>query len=230
MNQKNAAHGGTAIKTKAKVFVVDDHPVVRQGLAQLINQELDLKVCGEAQTVQDALKLIPPAKPDLVIIDLSLKGKSGIELIKDLQVREPNLPLLVLSMLDETFYAERVLRAGAKGYIMKEEAPESLLTAIRRVLGGEVYLSDNMSSKMLRKFVAGRPETLGSPIDRLSDRELEVFQAIGHGMKTSQIAEDMHLSVKTIESYREHLKEKLALGDAAELLQHAILWVKSQSG
>ena len=215
-------------KDAIRVFVVDDHPVVRQGLAQLIQQESDMVFSGEAETASDALQKIAAAPPDIALVDISLKDTSGLELIKDLKIRHPDLPVLVLSMHDEGLYAERILRAGARGYVMKEEAIEKVVSAIRRVLRGEIYLSDRMSANMLSKFVEGRPEASRFPIERLSDRELEVFQFIGQGLGTRQTAERLHLSIKTIESHRENIKRKLKLTNATELLQHAIQWVRSE--
>jgi DNA-binding NarL/FixJ family response regulator len=212
---------------KRKIILVDDHPIVRQGLTQLIDAEDDLHVVGEAETPVEALKVIDQVQPDIALVDISLKEASGIELVKDIKIRHPSLPVLVLSMHDESFYAERVLRAGARGYVTKEEATEKVLTAIRRVLTGEIYVSDKMASKMLSKMVDGRPGTEGSfSLERLTDRELEVFELIGQGLGTGQIAKKLHLSVKTIESHRENIKRKLKLRNAAELLQHAIQWVQ----
>lgn len=219
-----------AAKEKARVLVVDDHPVVRQGLKLLINAEGDLAVCGEAESLPDALRVIGPLKPDIALVDLSLKGSSGLELVKDIKVRFPKLPVLVLSMADENVYAERVLRAGARGYMMKEAATERVLVAIRQVLSGGVYLSDAMASRLLNEIVGGRPADAATSIDRLSDRELEVFQLIGQGMGTTEIAHKLHLSPKTIETYRAHIKDKLNLDTATELLQHAIRHVQEAQG
>jgi DNA-binding NarL/FixJ family response regulator len=211
-----------------RVLLVDDHPVVRQGLAQLINGESDMEVCGQAESASEALKAIKQDEPDAAVVDISLKDSNGIELIKDLKVRHPQLPVLVLSMHDESFYAERCLRAGARGYITKEEAIETVLTAIRRVLSGDLYLSENMASKMLSVFVSGGRSAAGSDVERLSDRELEVFELIGLGYQTREVAERLHLSVKTIDSHRANIKRKLGLANATELLQHAIQWVQCE--
>jgi DNA-binding NarL/FixJ family response regulator len=208
-----------------RIFLVDDHPLVREWLGSLIQRESDLSVCGEAEDVQDALQKIEEANPDIAIVDITLRNTHGLELIKDLQARMPNLPVLVLSMHDESLYAERVLRAGAKGYITKQEATKKILTAIRHVLNGEVYLSEKMSARMLNKLVVGRRDKQGYSIERLTDRELEVFQLIGRGYNTRKIAEELRLGIKTVESYRARIKEKLKLNDATELLQHAIQWV-----
>ncbi len=213
---------------KLRVLIVDDHPIVRHGLRQLISQEPDLEVSGEAERPSEALKAIASLKPHVAIVDLSLREGSGLELIKDIKVRHPKLAVLVLSMHDESIYGERVLRAGARGYITKAEASENLLTAIRRVLAGEIYLSEKMAARMLHKLAAGPGVTDSSPVGVLSDRELEVFQLIGQGLRTRQIAERLQLSVKTIETYRENIKWKLKLEDAAELLQHAIRWVQGE--
>jgi DNA-binding NarL/FixJ family response regulator len=211
---------------KTRVFIVDDHPIVRQGLAQMIDQEDDLIVCGDAENAHDALGSLDQLKPDIVMIDISLQGMGGIELIKNIKNRHPDLPVLVLSMHDESLYAERALRAGARGYIMKQEAPGSVLIAIRRVLSGEIYVSEKITAKILEKSIEGRLDKSTSPIDLLSDRELEVFQMIGRGRATRQIAKELHLSIKTVETYREHIKEKMKLENAAELVRHAIQWVE----
>jgi DNA-binding NarL/FixJ family response regulator len=208
-----------------KVFLVDDHPLVREWLTQLIQREGDMAVCGEAEDTQEALKLIEETQPDIVIADITLKSTHGLELVKDLQARHPAMPVLVLSMHDESLYAERVLRAGARGYITKQEATKRILLAIRQVLAGQIYISEKMASRMVHKMVLGRSEEQRSPIERLTDRELEVFQLIGRGQGTRRIAEELHLGIKTVESYRARIKEKLKLEDGTQLLQHAIQWV-----
>ncbi len=214
------------LSNKAKVLLVDDHPIVRQGLAELIGQEADLSVCCEAQDASEALQAIAASKPDIALVDVSLQGTGGIELIKMIKASYPHVPVLVLSMHDETLYAERALRAGARGYVMKEEATERLLMAVRKVLSGQIYLSERMAGRLLSKFVDGAPEGGRSPMERLSDRELEIFEFIGHGLSTRRIAEKLHLSVKTIESHREHIKEKLKLTGSQELMRHAMQWVQ----
>ncbi|MHC4213275.1 MAG: response regulator transcription factor [Planctomycetota bacterium] len=219
---------GKPEQNKAKVFLVDDHPIVRQGLAELINHEDDLEVCGQAEDAREALKEIKKQQPDMVIVDLSLKETSGVELIKDLKSQYIGLPVLALSMHDESIYAERALRAGARGYIMKQEATDEVISAIRKVLSGQIYASERMTAKMVRRLVGGTPEVGTSAIERLSDRELEVFLLIGQGYGTRQIAEKLFLSVKTIETYRAHIKDKLNLSGSAELLQYSIQWVNSQ--
>jgi len=215
-------------RSRHTVLIVDDHPIVRQGLAQLIDQETDLQVCGQAEDAHEAMQAIGTLHPDMVIVDISLKDTSGMELIKDLKVQHPDLPVLTLSMHDEAVYGERALRAGAKGYIMKQEATEKVVTAIRRVLAGEVYVSDGMAAQMVSKIVGGGTKKTGSPVDRLSDRELEVFRLIGEGFSTREMAERLHLSIKTIETYRAHIKDKLGFQDANELLRSAIQWVNTE--
>jgi DNA-binding NarL/FixJ family response regulator len=209
---------------KKTVFVVDDHPIVRQGLALLINQEADLAVCGEAEEMHSALSAIQAARPDILIVDISLNGPDGLELLKHIRINSPRLPVLILSMHDESIYAERALRAGANGYIMKQEATEKVMVALRRILSGEIYVSDRIANSMLRHYVRGANVSEHSSISDLSDRELEVFRLIGEGQGTRQIAEALHLSVKTVESYQAHIKEKLSLRSARELVQHAVQW------
>jgi DNA-binding NarL/FixJ family response regulator len=207
---------------KAKVFLVDDHPIVRQGLGLLINREPDLVVCGEAEDAPSALQRMASAQPDLMVIDISLDGPDGLELLKIIRLKEPILPVLILSMHEESTYAERSLRAGANGYIMKQEATERVLVAIRRILEGKVYLSERLTNKMLEQFVHGAGSSKNDPLMTLSDRELEVYRLIGAGHGTRQIADQLHVSVKTVESYQAHIKEKLSLRNARELVQHAI--------
>ena len=216
-------------ENKADILIVDDHPIVRQGLAELIDHEDDLVVCGQAEDAHQAMKAVKELKPDMAIVDISLKETSGMELIKDIKAQYPNLPILALSMHDESLYAERALRAGARGYIMKAEATEKVILAVRKILSGQIYISEKMASKMMQKLVGGSTEISTSPVERLSDRELEVFQLIGKGFGTRQISERLYLSIKTIETYRAHIKEKLNLSDAAELLQYAIQWVNSRN-
>ncbi|AQT69435.1 Nitrogen regulation protein C [Anaerohalosphaera lusitana] len=213
---------------KARILLVDDHPIVRQGLSELINHEDDMVVCGHAEESYEAMSFIRNETLDMVIVDISLRETSGMELIKDIRAQRPHMPILTLSMHDESLYAERALRAGANGYVMKQEATDVLVGAIRKVMDGELHLSDNMAARMVRKLVGGKMKVESSPIDRLSDRELEVFRLTGQGLGTRHIAERLHLSIKTIETYRAHIKEKLSLGDAAELLQYAIQWVNSE--
>ena len=207
---------------KRRIFVVDDHPIVRQGLAQLIGNEVDLVVCGQGEDAYQALRAIRQARPDLALVDISLKESDGIELLKELRGAAPELPVLILSMHDESLYAERALRAGARGYIMKQEAPQTLLSAIRKVLAGDVYVSEKMGATLLQRIVGGRRPGGELPMDRLTDRELEVFGMIGAGQSMKEIADKLCLSVKTIEAHREHIKEKLNLRSSAELLRFAI--------
>jgi DNA-binding NarL/FixJ family response regulator len=212
---------------RSAVFIVDDHPIVRQGLKLLIDQEPDLTVCGEAETADAVLPAIRALKPAIAVIDISLGHDSGIELIKNIKLQHPALPLLVLSMHDESLYAERALRAGAKGYIMKQEAPEKVIIAIRQVLQGAIYVSDAMKAKMLNKIIDSRSEATSSPMELLSDRELQVFKLLGSGLSTRQVSDQLHVSMKTVEAYRANIKEKLNLKSSAELVQHAIHWVLS---
>lgn len=209
---------------KARVFVVDDHPIVRGGLAQLINQEADLQVCGEAADAAAAFEAIDALRPDVAVVDLSLHGPDGLELVKHLRARHLDVPVVILSMHDETLYAERALRAGARAYLMKQEAAEQVLLALRRVLAGEIYVSDRMASRLIGQIAGARPAAGDSPVRCLSDRELDVFRRIGRGCGTRQIADDLHLSVKTVESYRTHIKEKLGLTSAVELVRCAVEW------
>ena len=209
---------------KRTVFIVDDHPLLRQGLTLMINREKDLAVCGEAEEAQAAMRAIAQYQPDILIVDISLNGPDGLELLKSIRNSYPGLPVLILSMHDEATYAERALRARANGYIMKQEATEKVLIAVRRILNGEVYLSDRIANKMLQQYIGGASTALQSRLSALSDRELEVFRSIGEGRSTRQIADELHLSVKTVETYQAHLKEKLALRTGRELIQHAIQW------
>ncbi len=222
MKTKTLPKKASALKAAYKIIIVDDHPILREGLAQLIDQQKDLSICGQFEDASKAFEAINTLKPDLALVDISLKGSSGIELLKNIKANYPKLLVLVLSMHDESLYAERVLRAGAAGYIMKQEATERVLEALRKVLTGEIYLSEKMSTKLMHQLVGGRTPATGSLMERLSDRELEVFGLIGQGRGTRQIAEQLHLSVKTIESHRAHIKEKLNLKNATELVHRAI--------
>ena len=215
---------------KCRVLLVDDHPIVRQGLALLIDREPDLAVCGEAEGAHTAFHAIITLKPDIVVLDISLSGPDGLDVLKEIRSKTASLPVLILSMHDESIYAERAMRAGANGYIMKQEATEKVLVAIRRILQGEVYLSDRLTNTMLQQYVRGAAPAKKSPLVNLTDRELEVFRLIGEGHGTRQIADELHLSVKTIESYQAHIKEKLALRNARELVQHAIEWTVNLKG
>ncbi|HEX8339601.1 MAG TPA: response regulator transcription factor [Tepidisphaeraceae bacterium] len=213
------------------VVLVDDHPLLRRGVAEVINVEDDLRVVGEAGTMQEAFKLTAEHKPDVIVVDVSLDGNNGLELMKQLVFRDSELRMLAYSMHDEQIYAERALRAGAKGYLMKQEPPEVLKNAIRTVLKGKIFLSQQMSDRLLGKLVgAGNGQAVSaSPVETLSDRELEVLHLLGQGMTTSKIADKLCLSVKTVETYREHLKQKLHLQSGPELLRYAIEWSLSQT-
>jgi len=218
----------TACENKKRVFIVDDHPIVRNGLVTLIDHQQDLKVCGDAEEAAQALKSISELKPDIAIVDISLKSSNGIDLTKSIKARYPRLPVIVLSIHDESVYAERALRAGAEAYLMKEVISENIITAIRTVLSGEIYVSDQIGKKFLRNVFKRKSNMRGDPVAMLSNREFEIFRLIGGGYKASQIANRMHLSVKTIETYRARIKEKLNFTDASELLRYAIKWVGSQ--
>lgn len=209
-----------------KILIVDDHPLVRTGFAQLIGDCPDLEVCGEAGNMAEALRQIDNIRPDLAIIDLSLAGGSGLDLIEHIKSRDKNILMLVASMHDETLYAERVLAAGARGFINKQEAQDSIIRAIRQVISGKVYLSQKMTDRLLSGMVDANGEK--RDIDSLSNRELQVFELIGEGVSSSQIAEQLNLSVKTIETHQAHIKKKLGLGSAHELNQRAIRWVMDQ--
>jgi DNA-binding NarL/FixJ family response regulator len=214
--------------SKIRVLVIDDHPIIRQGLSQLINQEADLMVCGAAEEAHSGMSALESLKPDLVILDISLEGPDGIELLKNIRLRYANLPVLILSMHDESLYAERALRAGANGYIMKQEATDSVLVAIRRIMKGEIYVSERMSKRLLQQFARHTTVVSRSAMEDLTDRELEVFRLIGQGHTTRQIAEELHLSVKTVESYQARIKEKLSLRNARELVQRAVQWATAE--
>jgi DNA-binding NarL/FixJ family response regulator len=212
---------------RKRILVVDDHPMMRQGLAQLINNEPDLAVCWEADNAGQALGMVSEHKPDLVLADISLPGKNGLELIKDVHTLSPDALILVVSMHDETLYAERALRAGARGYIMKQEGGKKLMAAIRKILDGQVYVSEKMSARIL-ETVSGRRTGSASPVAKLSDREFEVFQLIGQGKGTRDIADQLHLSVKTVEVHRANIKEKLQLKSATDLVRQAVRWAEAQ--
>ncbi|MBV8781407.1 MAG: response regulator transcription factor [Phycisphaerae bacterium] len=206
---------------KSRVLLVDDHPIVRQGLTQLINAESDLIVSAEASSAREAMQKLEGALPDIVIVDISLEDRNGVELIKDIVARHPRLPCLALSMYDETMYGVRVLRAGGRGYVMKQEAPTKVVAAIRRVLQGHIYVSENMATRLVDQYVM-TTNAPTSPTSELSDRELEVLTLIGRGLGTREIAEKLFLSVKTIEAHRERMKEKLKLKSGPELIRYAV--------
>lgn len=211
-----------------RLLLVDDHPIMRHGLVQLISAEDDLEVCAEAGTAEEGLKAVAKWSPDLVIADLTLPDKHGLEFIKDLRALHPETQVIVLSMHDESLYAERALRAGARGYLMKEAAAGNLIRAVRRALGGEIYLSDKMSSTMLELLSGQRKSATPAGVDRLTDRELEVLQLIGSGRGTRHIADQLHISVRTIDAHRAHIKDKLQLPDGNALVRYAVRWVENQ--
>lgn len=213
-----------------RLLLVDDHPIMRHGLVQLISAEPDLEVCAEAGNAAEGMTAASKQNPDLVIADLTLPDKHGLEFIKDLRALHPDLQIMVLSMHDESLYAERALRAGARGYLMKEAAAENLIRAVRRVLGGDIYLSDKMASVMLELLSGQRKTSASAGIDRLTDRELEVLQLIGSGRGTRQIADQLHVSVRTIDAHRAHIKDKLQLPDGNALVRYAVRWVENQQG
>ncbi len=211
-------------ETKRRIFLIDDHPMVRERLGQLINQEADLVVCGEAVDGPEAFDAIPGAQPDLLVTDITLKSSHGLELIKNVKSVFPQLPILVLSMHDESLYAERVIRAGARGYITKQQATTRVLLAIRTVLSGQIYVSDEIINRLLDRTSQG--SAFGSsPIETLADRELEVFQMIGRGLNTREISTELRIGTKTVETYRARIKEKLNISSGSELLREAIRWV-----
>lgn len=218
----------TAAKPKIRVLVVDDHPIVRQGFAQLINDTEDLELAGEAGDAAAAMEALKRHRPDFAIVDISLKGGNGLDLTKSMLAERPDLPILVVSMFDEGLYVERVLRAGAKGYLMKQEATEKVIAAIRRILSGELYVSEKMRDVLLQKLVTGQSPD-ATPLEKLSDRELEVMQLLGQGRGTRQIAETLHVSIKTVESHYAKIKEKCHLANVNELIQYAVKWFHSDS-
>ncbi len=211
-----------------KILIVDDHPLMRKGLALSLEAEPDLTICGQVADAEEAMDALEKLDPDLAIVDISLPGMSGLELIKHMQALRPELRTLVVSRHDEALYAERAIRAGARGYVMKLEAGEMIVKAVRRVLAGGIYVSEEINERLLLGLAAGRQELAQSPLEVLSDRELEVFELTGRGLGTREIAERLHLSVKTVESYRARIKDKLNLKTAAELMQHAVQWVEGE--
>lgn len=217
-----------AAKGKTRVLLVEDHPTMREGLIRVIEREADLTVCGEAETIQRALAMIESAKPDIAVVDISLGGQNGIELIKDIRVRYPRLPVLVHSMHDESVYAERSLRAGAKGYISKKEPAHKLLQAVRDVIRGEIFLSEAITRQILHAVGADQSVGKASPFRELSDREFEVFELTGQGLGTKEIAGALHLSEKTVQAHRDHIRQKLNLPDGRGLTRLATRWVESQ--
>ena len=210
------------VQTPRRLVVVDDHPIVRKGIQSLLAEEADLEICGEAESASEALGVIRKTHPHAIIVDISLKGTDGIELTKFVRAEFAKLPILIMSMHDETLYAERALRGGANGYIMKQEIADNVVNALRTVLKGEIYVSDGIRQTLLGRISGKIDASEASPLERLSDRELEVFRLIGQGHGTRQIAENLHLSVKTIETYRAHIKEKMNIDNATELVRQAV--------
>jgi len=216
----------TPAKKRARILIVDDHPAVREALASRIGRQPDLEVCGEAADMSEALRLVAEVQPDLAVVDISLQSGSGIDLIKRIKAGNNTVRMLVWSMHGESLYAERALRAGALGYVNKDQATVTIIEAIRQVLAGKIYLSPNMTEKLLHRTMGSEEPTLGrSPMDALSDRELEVFRLIGQGVKTSKLAAKLHLSVGTVWTYRDRIREKLSLVDGTELVHYATQWV-----
>lgn len=213
---------------RRRILIVDDHPIFREGLTQSIGRERDLAVCGEAENAAQAMECVERLKPDLAIVDITLPGKSGLELIKDLQAVHPALALLAVSMHEESLYASRILRAGARGYVMKQETPGRLLQAIRRVLDGGIYVSEKMSVQILESYSARRPSTSSSPIEQLSDREFEIFHLVGQGRDNPEIAQQLHLSLKTVAVHQANIRKKLRLRSSSDLIRFAVRWETSQ--
>ncbi len=226
MNTKADSQSAAA---KSSILLVDDHRMVLDGYTLLINSQPDLYVCGTATTAPAALSATGSHLPDLVITDLTMQGRGGLDLIKDLAVVHPGLRILVCSMHDEMLYAERALRAGAKGYIMKDADGPSFLAAIRRVLDGRIYMSDKLSASVLDSFAGTRPRGSSSPVDKLSDREFEIFRLFGEGKTAKEIAGQLNLSPKTVSVHRDHIKEKLSFATSAEMLREAVRWVEAQN-
>ena len=215
---------------KTRVFIVDDHPLLRKGLGELINQQMDMIICGEAEDAPEAMKAICQINPDLVIVDISLKSQNGIELIKNIKAINPSIQILVLSMHDESIYALRVLKAGAKAYVMKQEVVDKVMEAIRRIRAGKVFVSERVAAQMLSQVVDGNDPSRNSPVDALSDRELEIVTMIGNGTPTREIAKRLSISIKTVESHRAHIKDKLSLTNATQLVQWCVRWVEENKG
>ena len=229
-NPVDSPQGNVRPSVKSRIYIVDDHAMFREGLRYVIDREPDLTVCGDTADADEALRNIDELKPDLVIADISLSGTTGIDLIKAIRSKYEDLPVLVVSMHEESLYAERALRAGATGYVMKQEPAKTVKLAIRKVLGGDIHLSEKMATSMLGKFMrSGEARQPDSPIETLSDRELEVFRMLGQGKTTRQVAEELNLSVATINSFRNRIKEKLNLKNSTELMLHAIQWVREGS-
>jgi DNA-binding NarL/FixJ family response regulator len=223
----NAAKSKSAPPKRKRILIVDDHPVVREGLIQQLNRQPDLEVCSQAPNASRALEEVARSKPDLVLADINLPGRSGLELIRDIRALAPKLPVLVLSMHDEAVFAERVLRAGGRGYVSKQAGPEKLTDAIRRVLSGQIYVAETVSTRLLDGLSGERSARVPSPIEKLTDRELDVFTLIGQAKETKEIAQRLHMSTKTVEAHRGAIKRKLKLKTGPELTRHAVLWVEA---
>jgi DNA-binding NarL/FixJ family response regulator len=215
-------------QAQTRILIVDDHPMMREGLAQLISHQAEMLVCGEAGDAREALEKVKALKPNLVLADITLPGRNGLELIKDIQALDAGIPVLIISMHDESFYAERVLRAGGRGYVMKQEGGKKIMEAIRQVAAGQIFVSEKMSARILEIFSGHRPEAGRSPVESLTDREFEVFQLIGQGMGTKELAVELRVSPKTIEVHRANIKSKLQLKNMGELIRYAVRWVESE--
>lgn len=215
---------------RRRILLVDDHPMMRGGMAQVINKQSDLEVCGEADNAAQAMQCLAQLQPDLVIADITLPGRSGIELVKDMLAVQPALPILIVTLHDESLYAERALRAGAQGYLMKDAGAARLLEAIRQVLAGQTYVSPQLAARIVNRFSGRHPRGSSSPIEKLTDREFEVFRLIGEGKTAKQIAQELHLSSKTVDVHRGRIKEKLGISDMTALVSHAARWVEAQHG
>ncbi len=213
---------------KSRVLIVEDHPLFSEGLCQMINRQPTTTVCGQVPDAASAMRAVAEMKPDLVLVDISLEGGNGIDLIKNLKAKYEDLPILVISMHDESLYAERALRAGALGYVMKNQSPRIVKAAVAQVLSGEIFLSEKMSVSVLGKLLRGKNDVPVSPIEQLSDRELEVFQMLGEGKPSRQIAEELNLTIPTIHSFRNRIKEKLQLKNSTEMVLHAMQWVRER--
>lgn len=221
--------GASASVTKRRILLVDDHPLTSEGLAAVINREPDLEVCGMACNPAEAISALGRLKPDLMVTDMTMPGRSGIEFLKDVHAMMPELPILVLSMHDEMLFAERALRAGAQGYVMKDAGSAKVREVIRQILNGQSYVSPQMSARLLDAVTGRRPRGSNSPIEKLSDREFEVFRLLGSGKSTKEVARALNLSPKTVDVHRSRIKEKLQLKDASSLIHHAVRWVETQA-
>jgi DNA-binding NarL/FixJ family response regulator len=226
MNLKSRGPKNESLK---RIILVDDHPMMREGMKRMIDAEPDMQCCGGVNSAEEAIGLVQKLQPDLLITDITLPGRNGLELIRDMRAILPGMPILVFSMHDELFYAERALKAGARGYLMKEAGSERMLQAIRRILAGEIAVSTAIASKILGQFAGQSNRALHSPIEKLTDREFEVYQLIGEGKSTKEIAVQLHLSEKTVAVHRGHIKEKLSLASALDLVRHALRWTESRN-